>query len=128
LSRVRLGVLIGEAESAIQAFEHGRRPLLPETLAAIEGAFPAAEAAVGREAPAVTATQCRRTREMLGWSAEKLGSQGQVGKKTVRRLESREGPRPRQTSVAAICAAFEAAGVEFTDGDAPGLRLRNMRP
>ena len=31
---------------------------------------------------------------------------------------------PRQASLDAIRAALEAAGIEFTNGDGPGVRLR----
>jgi hypothetical protein len=37
------------------------------------------------------------------------------------------GVSPAAT-VAAIRAALEAAGVEFTNGDAPGVRLRSSPP
>ena len=39
------------------------------------------------------------------------------------RLEMEEGA-PRRRTLSAIRAALEAAGVEFTDGNAPGVRLR----
>jgi len=40
-------------------------------------------------------------------------------------LEAGEDLMPR--TVESIQRAFEAAGVEFTNGDAPGLRLRPQR-
>jgi len=38
-------------------------------------------------------------------------------------LEKGEGA-PQQRTLVAVAAALEAAGVEFTNGDAPGVRLR----
>lgn len=42
--------------------------------------------------------------------------------RTLDRLEKGEGA-PQQRTILAICIALEAAGVEFTNGDAPGVRL-----
>ncbi len=44
---------------------------------------------------------------------------------TIARLESGEELKPR--TVEAIQQAFEKAGVEFTNGDAPGVRLRKKK-
>ena len=46
-----------------------------------------------------------------------------VGLSTVIDFERQRRPVAAST-VAAIRAALEAAGVEFTNGDAPGVRLR----
>ncbi len=44
---------------------------------------------------------------------------------TVKRLEAQDGQLGgRADTAAAIRAALEGAGVEFTNGDAPGVRLR----
>jgi len=51
--------------------------------------------------------------------AEKSG----VPKRTLARFEG-EGSVPRASTIAAVRTALEAAGVEFTNGDAPGVRLR----
>ena len=44
-----------------------------------------------------------------------------VSPTTITRLERGEALYPR--TIAAIRAALEAAGIEFTNGDAPGVRL-----
>ncbi len=43
------------------------------------------------------------------------------------RLEKGDGD-PQRRTVDAIRAALEAAGVEFTDGETPGLRLKKRLP
>jgi len=43
------------------------------------------------------------------------------------RFENVEG-LPQRRTIEAIQAALEAAGVEFTDGDQPGVRLRSKEP
>ena len=44
---------------------------------------------------------------------------------TVKRLEKTPGPVSAYTgTVDAIRKAFEAAGIEFQNGDEPGVRLR----
>ena len=48
-----------------------------------------------------------------------------MAKRTLLRFEAGEG-ETRDTTLAAIRAALEAAGVEFTNGDAPGVRLRKQ--
>ena len=47
--------------------------------------------------------------------------------RTLARLEADEGS-PQKRTIAAIRAALEAAGVEFTNGEAPGVRLRAQGP
>jgi hypothetical protein len=48
---------------------------------------------------------------------------------TIKRLESKPGIMAAHLStVAALRKALEAAGVEFTNGDQPGVRLRKSAP
>jgi hypothetical protein len=51
-----------------------------------------------------------------------FGPAAKVSTNTVTRLESGEPLKPR--TVEAIQRALEAAGVEFTNGDKPGVRLK----
>ena len=67
--------------------------------------------------------QSKRARQALNWNMRDLATAAQVSLDTVARLERGEHLLPR--TVSAIRSALEAAGVEFTDGDAPGVRLRN---
>ena len=75
---------------------------------------------------AISPEQCRGARAMLNLKREDLASASQVGHSTLFDFESgRRQPHPR--TLAAIRAALEAAGVEFTNGDGPGVRLRSSR-
>jgi transcriptional regulator with XRE-family HTH domain len=71
-------------------------------------------------------TQVRAARGLLNWSRDQLVSASGVPKRTLVRLEDDQGV-PRASTLHAIRTALEAAGVEFTNGDAPGVRLRKPR-
>jgi len=73
----------------------------------------------------MTAMQCRMARAGLGFGVRDIAKLANVSPSTVARLEAGEDLMPR--TVESIQRAFEAAGVEFTNGDAPGLRLRPQR-
>ncbi len=73
---------------------------------------------------ATTAAHVRAARGLLGWTRDQLVTASSVPKRTLVRFED-EQAEPRRATVAAIRAALEAAGVEFTNGDAPGVRLRS---
>lgn len=72
---------------------------------------------------AIGAPQSRAGRALLNWSREKLATVSGVPARTVADFEL-GNTTPRATTTAAIRSALESAGVEFTDGDAPGVRLR----
>ncbi len=61
-------------------------------------------------------------RAALGWNVRDLMSAAEVSGDTINRLEHGEILRPR--TLAAIRAAFEAAGVEFLPND--GVRLHKL--
>jgi transcriptional regulator with XRE-family HTH domain len=61
-------------------------------------------------------------RAALQLGVRELAEAADVSPTTITRLERGESLYPR--TVEAIRAALEAAGVEFTDGEAPGVRLR----
>ena len=67
--------------------------------------------------------QVRAGRGLLGWTRDQLVAASGVPKRTLVRFEDEEAS-PRNATLAAIRTALEAAGVEFTNGDAPGVRLR----
>jgi len=54
----------------------------------------------------------------------RIAKAAKVSTNTVTRLESEEPLKPR--TVEAIQRALEAAGVEFTNGDKPGVRLKTI--
>jgi transcriptional regulator with XRE-family HTH domain len=76
---------------------------------------------------AITASQVRAARGLLDWTQNHLADASGVPRRTLARFELGEGHARRRT-MAAIQAAVEAAGVEFTNGDAPGVRLRRAGP
>src|SRR6266700_5075221 len=50
-----------------------------------------------------------------------------LSRSSLRRMEAGDGPvRGNYGTVAAVVAALEAAGVEFTNGSQPGVRLRSI--
>jgi hypothetical protein len=62
---------------------------------------------------------------MAGIGQEVLAELSGIGANTIRRLEATEGPLPAKlVTVQALQRALEARGVEFTNGDAPGVRMR----
>jgi transcriptional regulator with XRE-family HTH domain len=67
--------------------------------------------------------QSRGARGLLDWSQTDLGARANLSESTIRDFE--KGRRvPTANNLAAIRSALEAAGVEFTNGDQPGVRLR----
>ena len=75
--------------------------------------------------PAISAEQCLGARAMLRLTRDQLAAAAKVAVATLADFEvGRRQPHPR--TVEAIRAALEAAGVEFTNGDAPGVQLRNV--
>lgn len=76
---------------------------------------------------AISSGQVRAARALLNWTRDLLAERSGVPLRTLARLEAEEGS-PQRRTLAAIRAALEAAGVEFTNGEAPGLRLRKAAP
>jgi transcriptional regulator with XRE-family HTH domain len=72
------------------------------------------------------AAQCRMARAALQVGVRELAEKASVSTNTITRLERGETLQAR--TVAAIRTALEAAGVEFTNGDAPGVNLRSGAP
>jgi transcriptional regulator with XRE-family HTH domain len=70
----------------------------------------------------ITAAQCRMARAALRIGVLELAAMAKVATGTITRLEAGEELKPR--TLDAIQAAFEKAGVEFTNGDAPGVRVK----
>ena len=65
--------------------------------------------------------QCRMARAALGLSAVKLAAAARVARQTIVRFVRGEKIRP--STVTSIRQVLEAAGVEFTNGRKPGVRL-----
>ena len=73
----------------------------------------------------MNAAQCRMGRAALNIGVRELAKTAKVSTNTVTRLESGELLKPR--TVEAVQRALEAAGIEFTNGDKPGVRLKPTR-
>jgi transcriptional regulator with XRE-family HTH domain len=73
----------------------------------------------------MTSAQSRAARGLLNWSQDQLAAAARVSVTTLRNFE-RGATVPVTNNLAAIRAALEAVGVEFTNGDAPGVRLRKV--
>ncbi|MCJ2068523.1 helix-turn-helix domain-containing protein [Methylobacterium sp. J-030] len=70
-------------------------------------------------------SQLRAARALLGWSQERLADASGVSIPTIKRLEPGEGlVQTRVDTLDKLRRALEAAGVEFTNGGEPGVKLR----
>lgn len=63
-------------------------------------------------------------RAALQIGVRELATMAKVATATITRLESGQALKPR--TVEAIQHALEKAGVEFTNGDKPGVRLKRQ--
>jgi len=70
----------------------------------------------------MTPAQCRMARAAIQMGVRDLAEAAKVSTNTITRFE--RGEELLERTVAAICAALEAAGVEFTNGEQPGVKLR----
>jgi transcriptional regulator with XRE-family HTH domain len=65
--------------------------------------------------------QCRMARAALGLGVRELAAAAKVSNDTIARFE--RGDELKERTIEALQRALEAAGVEFTNGDKPGVRL-----
>jgi transcriptional regulator with XRE-family HTH domain len=73
----------------------------------------------------ITGAQIRQARKLVGWSVADLGRRAKLAASTVQRAECVDGEPPiTEAHAGAIRYALERAGVEFTTGDEPGVKLR----
>jgi transcriptional regulator with XRE-family HTH domain len=71
----------------------------------------------------ISPEQSRAARGLMDWSQTELGARANLSESTIRDFE--KGRRvPTVNNLAAIRTALESAGVEFTNGEQPGVRLR----
>ena len=71
----------------------------------------------------MTHAQCRAARGLLDWTEVRLADASGVAASTVTSFE-RSSRVATPERIQAMRAAIEAAGVEFTNGDEPGVKLR----
>jgi transcriptional regulator with XRE-family HTH domain len=76
----------------------------------------------------LTSEQVRAARAMLRMEQKELAEKSGVSLDTIKRIERTRGPiGAYAATVDKIQRALEAAGIEFTNSDAPGVRLRAKR-
>jgi transcriptional regulator with XRE-family HTH domain len=75
----------------------------------------------------VSVSQIRAARGLLGWSQTALATAAGLSLPTVIRHETGNGSRVSDEAVAKLVSALEKAGIEFTNGSEPGLKLKKRR-
>jgi transcriptional regulator with XRE-family HTH domain len=77
----------------------------------------------------MTSAQLRAARALLDWSQATLATKTGLSIETIKRLERLKGPleATKVSTLEAITKAFDKAGVEFTNGDALGVRMKPKR-
>jgi len=71
----------------------------------------------------ITGEKCKLARKLLGWSLEVLANKVRLSEIEIARFEA--GMRGMSfIGAALIRRALETAGIKFTDGGGPGVRLR----
>ncbi|MGQ0531057.1 MAG: helix-turn-helix domain-containing protein [Caulobacteraceae bacterium] len=74
----------------------------------------------------LTPEACRAGRALLSWGVRDLAAEAGVGVATVARYEAGAALRPE--TIDKLHEAFEANGVEITNGKGTGARLLRKRP
>jgi len=74
----------------------------------------------------ITPAQCRAARGLVDMDQRTVADGAMVTPGVI--IDFEKGRRvPTRNNLAAIQRVFEEAGVEFTNGDAPGVRLRKEK-
>ena len=78
----------------------------------------------------ITGDQIRQARKLLGWHRGQIAirARGITGNTVGKAEGAFPGKRPTPEQLAEIRAVLEAAGVEFTDADPAGVRLKSPAP
>jgi hypothetical protein len=72
----------------------------------------------------MTPAQSRAARGLLNWNEERLASASGIKVSVVRDFEAEKSVH--RTTAQALQRAFEAAGIEFSDHGAPGVRQQPL--
>jgi transcriptional regulator with XRE-family HTH domain len=77
----------------------------------------------------MTSAQLRAARALLNWNQSVTAQKAGLSVETIKRLERMKGHLGalKVETLEAIIKAFDKAGVEFTNGDAPGVRMKPKR-
>ena len=70
----------------------------------------------------MTPSQCRAARGLLNWTQDDMASAARLSVVTVRNFENGRST-PQRATLDVMQRALETAGVEFTNGEQPGVRL-----
>ena len=74
----------------------------------------------------ITGRHIRAARALLGLSQSELAKKSKVALRTLSRMEETDGAvSARTATLNNIVAALEKAGVEFLNGDRPGVRMKS---
>ncbi|PXW55558.1 hypothetical protein BY998_11842 [Methylobacterium sp. B4] len=82
--------------------------------------------ASGTSPNTMTAAQCRGARGLLGWSAADLAGRSGLDEGFVQTFESGTGD-PASGRIEALRSTLMRAGIVFTDGATPGVRLSEQQ-
>ena len=75
----------------------------------------------------ITGAQIKAARKLLGWPRDRLSPRAGLSVTLLSKIEN--GLRtPTNEQRLGIQGALEAAGIEFTNGDDPAVRLRRPGP
>jgi DNA-binding transcriptional regulator YiaG len=75
---------------------------------------------------AISPAQCRAARGLIAMDQAVLAEAANVSRNVI--IDFEKGRRvPTRNNLAAVQRVLEKAGVEFTNGDAPGVRLRKSK-
>jgi transcriptional regulator with XRE-family HTH domain len=75
----------------------------------------------------ITPAQCRAARALLDWTEDDLAAHSKVSKRTILYFEKDTERQPLRISLDALQQAFEVAGIEFTNGNEPGVKLKQRK-
>jgi len=74
----------------------------------------------------LTPAQCRAARALIDWNQQELADAAGVGVATIRLFEADKGEQ-RRAALRVVRQALEEAGVEFTNGEQPGVRPSKLK-
>jgi transcriptional regulator with XRE-family HTH domain len=77
----------------------------------------------------LTAEQLRAARALLRWDQPTVAERAGISVETIKRLERMDGIllSTRVGTLESIVRVFRDAGVEFTNGEEPGVKLKKRR-
>jgi transcriptional regulator with XRE-family HTH domain len=74
----------------------------------------------------MTAPQMRAARGLLDWTQGRLAEVSGVALSTIKRMESVGPEKSSVENIDKVSSALEDAGVTFTNGGEPGVKLRKI--